>query len=533
MKGAAIGTAALGAAAMATTALADEPAESYTYADTIAWDAEYDVVVLGIGFSGMVSAMEAADAGATVLLAEKAPDGPAGGNSRVCGQIFAYGKGDVEGTKTYFNSHMTGRSVPDDVFDVMCNGYAYLADTLSDKFGFDRDGFVDWEGSIIGWIAPEYPELPGSESVTACTIHMGANDSYLYQSMRARLADNYIDKIDVWFESPGKELIQDPISKTIIGVVIERNGETRNVRALNGVCVCTGGFECDSKMLQDFTGEINFPFVGGAYNEGDGIKMCQKAGARLWHMETWEGGDLSYYVEPGTACHTLLDTTYNGAGIMVGDGGTRFINETLNPRHGHYPAGNNVWLNMFYPEHMYVVFDKTQMAAVEEAGGIDPDFIDTLTECATIAEAAEVIGCEEADLQQTIDDFNTYVDMGRDYAFGRDISTMRTFDGEAYYVLPFRQAILNTQGGPERNAEGQILDQDGDPIPNLYSAGEMGEFFACKYQAGGNVGACFIMGQIAGANAAAPKDPLPAYTLDPKVESNPAHFGDETDLVAD
>ena len=61
--------AALGSAALATTAsvaLADAQADGDT-----AWDASYDVVVLGIGFAGMVAAMSAADAGATVLLAEK------------------------------------------------------------------------------------------------------------------------------------------------------------------------------------------------------------------------------------------------------------------------------------------------------------------------------------------------------------------------------------------------------------------------------------------------------------------------------
>ena len=81
VKGAALGAAAMGLTAGATSALAAESAESYTFADTVKWDAAYDVVVLGMGFAGMVSAMEAADAGASVLLCEKCPEGEAGGNS--------------------------------------------------------------------------------------------------------------------------------------------------------------------------------------------------------------------------------------------------------------------------------------------------------------------------------------------------------------------------------------------------------------------------------------------------------------------
>ena len=48
-------------------------AEEMTYADTIRWDAQYDVVVVGFGGAGGVSAITAADEGAQVLILEKRP----------------------------------------------------------------------------------------------------------------------------------------------------------------------------------------------------------------------------------------------------------------------------------------------------------------------------------------------------------------------------------------------------------------------------------------------------------------------------
>ena len=39
-------------------------AESYTYADTVAWDGQYDVVVIGFGGAGAVASSTAADDGA-------------------------------------------------------------------------------------------------------------------------------------------------------------------------------------------------------------------------------------------------------------------------------------------------------------------------------------------------------------------------------------------------------------------------------------------------------------------------------------
>ena len=75
-----------------------EGSSAYTFADTVKWDAEYDVVVLGLGFAGMTAAVTAADAGAKVLIAEKMSEALAGGNSKVAGQLFAYGHKDREAT---------------------------------------------------------------------------------------------------------------------------------------------------------------------------------------------------------------------------------------------------------------------------------------------------------------------------------------------------------------------------------------------------------------------------------------------------
>src|SRR5215472_544554 len=56
------------AGAAATTAIAAEPAQA---ADGIAWDHEVDVVVIGAGAGGLVSAIAAREKGASVLIVEK------------------------------------------------------------------------------------------------------------------------------------------------------------------------------------------------------------------------------------------------------------------------------------------------------------------------------------------------------------------------------------------------------------------------------------------------------------------------------
>ncbi len=53
-----------------------------------AWGREADVVIVGYGSAGAAAAITAHDAGAKVLILEKAPEGEEGGNSRVAGQGF-------------------------------------------------------------------------------------------------------------------------------------------------------------------------------------------------------------------------------------------------------------------------------------------------------------------------------------------------------------------------------------------------------------------------------------------------------------
>ena len=540
IKGATLAGAAGAMAFSAAVAVADEASDSYTFADTVKWDAEYDVVVLGMGFAGMVSAMEAADNGAAVLLCEKMEEGKAGGNSKVCGQSFACGDNDPDATMQYYTAMAAGRKYPEGVLEVITNGVAGMKNTIADKYGFNIDEFMSFTGlPVVGNISPEYPSFPGADKVSLVVAHQGMSDSFLFQSMKSRLVDNYADKIDVWYATPGEELIQDPVSGAVIGVKVSRNGEERNVRALNGVCICTGGFENDTQMVQDYLGLIDYAVIGGLYNTGDGIKMAQKVGARLWHMSAFEGGlgmmGCGYNTPEGANAiqiSVLQETPMNtGATIVVGDWGNRYQNESAPVLHGHMSDHNGIWENPKYPQHSWIIWDKTQMDAINGTEGLfDPAYADTVTECATVADAAAVIGCTADDLQFTIDTFNDYATTGIDLAWNRPAETMRAFDGTAYYVMPLKANLLNTQGGPERNIDAQIVGMDGEPIPHLYSAGECGGITTCMYQGGTNVAECFIMGQLAGANAAAAKDPLPAYTLAPAVESTPAHLGDETDI---
>ena len=110
----------LGAAASAASslAIADEAPSDAAFERSVEWDSEYDVIVVGLGGAGCATAITAADAGAKVLVLEKAPEGYSGGNSNICMQWICYTE-DPEGVRTYFEQLRGGYETPSDaILDV-------------------------------------------------------------------------------------------------------------------------------------------------------------------------------------------------------------------------------------------------------------------------------------------------------------------------------------------------------------------------------------------------------------------------------
>jgi succinate dehydrogenase/fumarate reductase flavoprotein subunit len=72
-----------------------------------------------------------------------------------------------------------------------------------------------------------------------------------------------------------------------------------------------------------------------------------------------------------------------------------------------------------------------------------------------------------------------------------------------YYVGQVWPMVINTQGGPVRDARQRVLNPFGEVIPRLYAAGELGSVFGHLYVSGGNLAECMLGGRIAGQEAAA------------------------------
>ena len=119
------------------------------------------------------------------------------------------------------------------------------------------------------------------------------------------------------------------------------------------------------------------------------------------------------------------------------------------------------------------------------------------------SELASKLGIKATEqLTDTLEFYQNACGIGTDEKFGRSKETLVGFDGK-HYGVPLWPCLLNTQGGPKRNARGEIIDVRGKPIKRLYGIGEMGSIWGFLYQSGGNLAECLGLGRMVGLNAAA------------------------------
>ena len=500
---------AAGVSALAASVATWAPQAHADEAGDQAWDAEYDVVVVGYGLAGGTAARHAADAGAKVLLIDGAPEGGEGGNSKYAKQLLASGH-SVESAVTYLNALNGAFEVDQEMVRLFAERMVDIPNYCSDYLGVEKlhSWIGDTSDPVLAPFVPEYPELPGSEDFDAYTITDTSGDAALWINVQGLIAER-AESIDVWLASPARHLVQDAATRTIMGVAIEHEGADVRVAAHNGVVLACGGYEFNPEMLHDFAGVAQVAGIGTPYNKGDGVRMALEVGAALWHMKSYEPGSNTLMFNPsdGTSPLAAGAIPVSGSTMFVGPDGARYCNEIAENRHGRVKIAGE-YRPVDHPEKTWFLWDQTRMDELAGMGVVDALPVlsgEQYVKADTLEDLAEVCGMDAAALAAQVANWAFFAEQGCDYQFGRDASTIRAFDGGPYYAMPGIPLILNTQGGPRRNKDAQVMGADGEPIPHLYSAGELGSMNAFQYQGGCNLSECLIFGRIAGENAAAEK----------------------------
>ncbi|MCF0253430.1 MAG: FAD-dependent oxidoreductase [Duodenibacillus sp.] len=490
------------------------------------WDREADVVILGYGASGTCAAIEAHDAGSSVLILEKMAVG--GGNVTVSAGGFVVPT-DRNAYYTYLKTlyEVSNSEWDEAILNTFCDESVNLGKWLQS---------LAPEAQVACYGHAGYQTLPGSESVDKMSLRNvpgKKGGDRLYGVLRSACEKR---GIPVLFKTPARRLIKS--GGELIGVeAVQEDGKALNVRARKAVIICTGGFQCNPKLMSNYVFGTGMSFLGSPGHTGDGLLMAQSMGCALWHMNA-VSAPLGIQV-PGVQAGMAM-VTRQPAFIWVDQDGRRFVNEKKLDYHCSWMAVHqyDAIRHRFPRVPCYMIMDETYIKAgplmsagasgyainregyawskdnsKEIASGV-------IVKADTIAELARKLGIEDpAVLEATVARWNKDLKTeGIDTEYGRTVTAdpkMRAvFVGRdvkawsapieqgPFYAVKLVPVMYHTMGGPKRSVKAEVLDPHGQPIPRLYVAGELGSTWGITYQ-----GACansdaIIFGRIAGREAA-------------------------------
>lgn len=500
------------------------------------FDEEFDVVVVGYGFAGGISAINAADAGAKVLLIEKAA---VPGGLSICsyGSVCCFRS--TEAAFAYLKATNAGRT-PDDVLHTLAEGLSGLEQYVRELAKVNGATISTTEGSAKGG---NYP-LPGTEEFYHTNIDSIPNydpkQHYPWANGAAGgprtfkiVADNLRQRnIECRLQTEALRLITNGASNEVIGLTVRGTSGVRRIKARRGVILCSGGFEGSEELKAQFWEGQPVLSAAAASNTGDGIRMAQDVGAKLWHMWHFHGAygfkhsDASYPYGirvkrlPDWRIRHEKDAQVKMAWILLDQKGRRFMNEyqPYTQDTAHRPMHYFDPLTQSYPRNPGILVCDENGRKMYPLGkptsndkGVRYDWsednlkeveLGILKRANSIAELADLLGVDRDAMTKSVEQWNVQCDKRLDDDFGRPSGTMVPIAAPPFYGAPIWCICSNTQGGPVHNKRQQIIDAYDQPIPRLFAAGELGSSFGHLYLSGGNIGECFVTGRIAGRNAA-------------------------------
>ncbi|MEV0132746.1 FAD-binding protein [Dactylosporangium sp. NPDC050688] len=493
-----------------------------------AWDDETDVLIAGYGLAGAVTAIEAhdVDPDADILILEKNPERYAGGSSRASGQTL-WCPHDVEATIKYQRALNEPNPVPEDLLRVWAEAMSTQEPWIEAKAqeaGMTYARHSARPGADPKHVTVEFEELPGAREAVSYNSTILPNPSGVWNAFRINVEKR--PRIRLAFDTRAVDLVQDPDSGEVFGIIVERDGKRLAIKARRAVVMTTGSFEGNLQMQRDYWGAEEIYALGNPENTGDGIKMLMKAGADMWHMRnfTQTGGLQPAIKVPEFKAAFFRQQFMEGMSwIDVAADGKRYYDEGPIYALTHYRMRRHgKWMDVpthqVLPAHM--IFDETTRLAqpltamwkswniVVEGYAWSEDNSKEIAagwikKADSIKELAEIIGKDPDVLQDTVDRYNEAARTGNDTEFGRAPDRMAPIVEAPFYAIALVPGVVAHTGGARRDVHSQVVDTNGRPIPRLYEAGEMGSLFANIYQNGGFLSECIAFGRIAGRNAVA------------------------------
>lgn len=413
-----------------------------------------DVVVVGAGGAGLSSAIELAQNNKKVLVVEKA--GISGGNT-------SYASAGMNAAETKLQKE---NNVADTV-DL------FIKDTMEGGKNLNKEELVEIlankSAESIDWLEKngvKFNQLKFSGGQSEMRTHAPTDQ----KGNSIPVGSFLVDKLTKKAVEEGVEIIYD----TKVDKILMKDGKAVGVRGKNSdqeitinskaVIVASGGFGSNKDKIIEYRPDLkDYVSTNAKSIQGDAIDFLKDLDASFIDMD-----QIQIHPTVVQKSGSLISEGLRGEGaILVNNSGRRFFNE-LETRDKVSEAildqdGANAWL----------IVDQAMM---DQSGTIKKYYDQNyLQKADDYKELAELIGCKQETIKETLENWKDITSDNDDPNFGREGMDTSNSDlsKTPFYAVQISPGIHHTMGGVEVNTNSEVLDSNSETIPGLYAAGEV------------------------------------------------------------
>ncbi|MCH4206665.1 MAG: FAD-dependent oxidoreductase [Solobacterium sp.] len=484
--------------------------------------ADTDVLVIGLGASGTMAALNAAEAGAKVLAVEATDT--IGGMGNAAQGMFAVNSVEQE-----------------ERYGTMDTDEEYWIDYLTNKSNYLGNAqlireFVNESKNTVSYLLDKGVNVYLSQ--TPQQIAHFDQDVVYHRWNNAKPFDILTPAmenagVDIHMNTTAQSLTTDADGNVTGAVCTQKDGSTLTVTA-KSVIVSTGGFSGNEELMREVLGTAYDNSFVMAGSSAPSIDMMWDVGAAKGELLTMNHGVVT------TSNLEVADQlTLNTPILWVNGLGQRFMNEDLLKDTVEFSSAVMAQNGIAYTIVDQATVDRwcdttqentgTWIHYWDQNGMLDADGnqtiyhapvdkdtfmadFDTLTAdgegivSSDLNEIADFIGCDVDTLKTTIDNYNGYVETGNDTEFYKSSEDLVYSVSEGpYYVTRGHSGVLGSLGGVNVTDKFQVLTSDQKVINGLYSTGnDCSGISVAAYVNVEGVGLGFSLtsGRLAGADAA-------------------------------
>jgi len=334
----------------------------------------------------------------------------------------------------------------------------------------------------------------------------------------------------------------------VTGVEFLQGAGVRQLRARRGVILATGDYANNPGMIAHHKGEKYRQIEGiNPHALGHGHELAEQVGARLVNMDITYGPELRLVAHsskpfqqwlPASGCASRImgwlaermpgwminrfikrllvtwqhpeDALFQDGAILVNSRGERFVNELSWPEREIAVAsqpGKTAYLLLDgrlceqysrWPKFISTAPD-IAYAYVDDYLRLRPDVTASGTR---IEQLCQLRGLDATVLKASIEQFNQHAREGTVDSHGRPGAASPLVTAPWLLLGPVKAYFTTTEGGAAINQQLQILDQQGQPIPGLYAAGQIGLGGMVLWSHGLHIAWAMTSGRLAGIEVA-------------------------------